>query len=356
MKKVMLTLAVLFLMTLAGTALAEHSVWGLMQTWYTYTGYDAEAAGVDVADDYEAKSQSAFGLKRGFFGAKYKDGDFKASLFVNATPTETKLIDMWIELAVNEQFSIRAGRFAGWGAQSVGLTSSAALDLVQRPIAGLKWASALDRGAGRTIGLQATVKPNDKFKAGILLSSPDVKASVVGGAAEDDVVDSGMVPQIDLGVCATPMEGLKIGGSYGLANEKLCTTGNMTAFGYYSQELFFAKVDYIMLMNNPDWDEDDADFTSMGFAVTGGYNVNEQVTLVGRYETWDGNTDTDIEDAGGDAKLGNISFGVNYAFKTDNKFEQRLQFAFTRRMDETADDTDLADPNVIQAVWQILFK
>jgi hypothetical protein len=398
MKKVMLTLAVLFLMALAGTALADYSPFGLVQVWATSTAYsNSDDATFDA-------SQTMFGVKRGRFGWKYKADKFSGKIQMDGAGGTFALLDAYLNHQCNDMFSVRIGRFIGPGAQGGGLTGAPTLDLVERNIVSRAWGKYTGKGDYRLIGLMATVKPNDMFRGEIAFhngagTKPGVMASTNTSYGAGSLIDNGFLPAIDLGVHAIPMDGVKLGLTYGLPHEQLQNTGSMTGYLYYNGAGFYGKVDYTMLMNNPIWDDDDADYTSAGFAITGGYSINDNIELVARFEQFDMDSDYAIGDDLPDnwtavidavpadsayvvnpgtgviewveitaaieegvedtayahdyAYRSNFGFGLNYYFDPSAKYDQVFKLAFTFRMDETADGVDIDNPYVIQAMWQV---
>lgn len=364
MKKVVLPTAVLFLLSLAGFARAEQSAFGLVQTWLTYTAYtNSNGDSLDTDDDgindavYEDASQLGFGVKRARLGWKYSDGDFFAMFQGDATGGELALLDGVVGMKVNDMLTLQAGRFIGVGSQAGGLTSSTKIDLIERSIIGRRWAAGTVGSDYRIVGLMATVATSDmlKFKAQVhngTGTKPGLLPSSNTHSGGGDLADDGFAPQMDFGVYANPMDGLKVGFTYGLPNENLNTTGSMTAFAYFGTPAFFLKFDYASLDDRgSDWDDDDDNVTSMGYAALGAYNVNERVQVLGRYEAWD--ADTDLSNDQGDYQTRNVTVGLNYFVNPDAKYDQVFKLAFTRRMDEMPAGVDIADPNLFMAMWQI---
>ncbi len=365
MKKLVLLAAVLFLMSLAGPAMAEGSVFGFFQTWLSYAAYSHPDS-----SDYDA-SQLAFGVRRARVGWKYKDGPFTGKFQGDGAGGTFKVLDAFGEYKINDMAKVRMGRFVGVGSQAGGLTSATKLDMIERSIVGRRWGSGTVGGDYRTYAAMVSLAPNELFtvKAQLGNGFGSVNAKPSSNSHNDNdptdmndddpptedtgdnLLNDGFAPQIDFGVYAAPVEGLDLGFTYGLPNENLNTTGSMTAFAYYKTPAFYFKFDYATLQMNPDWDDDELDVNSMGYAVTGGYNVNDNAQFVARYEIWDADTDAGNDDGSYITK--NVQFGLNYYFNPEAKYDQVLKLAFTRRMDEMPDDVDIADPNLVQIMWQI---
>ena len=366
MKKVMLLAAMLFLVALPGSANAEISPWGLIQTWWSYAAFDSTLISDSTSSDYESATQTGFGIKRGFIGLKWKDEALSGSIFYQATPGEDNgkavMIDGWVGYQVNEQLGIKMGRQPGVCLQTR-LESSVKLDMMERPLLSLKWDAATGRIAGRDLGANFDYKFNDQFSAGLFLHNGDKNDNVLlKSSATNDVTDTGALPQIDLGFIAKPMDEFKCGATYGLPNEDRLNMGNMTAFGYYDNGEFFGKLDFAMLMYANE-DNSELEYSSMGYSFTGGYYLNDEWTLVGRFDQWDPDTDFDVDSEAADFPVGfddhdytymrNLTLGATYTFNPDAKWDQRLMINFIRKMDEVPDDVDVPDPNLFRIMWQV---
>lgn len=370
MKRVML-LAALALLMAAGAARAEGSLVGLMQTWWTYTAYE------DPDDSELDAIQTGFGVRRARMGYNYKAGEFSGGFLGDMSGLNFTVLDAFGDWKFTEKASLRAGRFIGVQSQAAGLTSSAKIDLVERSIVGRRVGTGTVGGDYRTFGAQLTVTPSEIFTVQVLahngngnwgtdfVPSTNGHGDPTAVSVVDTIItpaptmtDTGALPQLDFGIAATPTEELSVGFTYGLPNEKRNKTGSLTAFVYYTAARYYLKFDYATLMHNPEWDEDEADYSSLGYSLTAGYSLNKRFELVGRYETWDENTDVDYdtEDLTEDddpSLVKNVGVGVNFYPTTDAKFDQVFKAAFTLRMDDMPEGVDIADPYLFQLMWQI---
>ncbi|MBM4119102.1 hypothetical protein FJ251_15470, partial [bacterium] len=367
MKRIML-LAALALLATAGAARAESSLVGLMQAWWSYTAYEDTLPAVD-----EDATQTGFGLRRARAGWSYKQGDLGGLVVGEVTGDRVYVLEAYGDWKVNELLGLRAGRFGGVGSQAGCLTSSAKLDLIDVNLVGSRWSSATVGSDGRTIGAQLNLTPNEVFSLRVLAHNgtgnwnldftPSNSSHGDPTAVDEDdepaptMVDTGALPQLDFGVYANPTPALAVGFTYGLPHEFRQTTGSLTAFVYYTAPRSFLKFDYATLMHNPVWDENDADYTSLGYSLTAGYGLTKKAELVGRYETWDEDTDVDYdtEDPGeaDPSFVKNFALGLNYYVNPEAKYDQVLKAAFTLRMDEMPEGVDIADPYLFQLMWQI---
>ena len=365
MKKVML-LAALALLMAAGAARAEGSLVGLMQAWWTYTAYEDTIP----AADYDA-TQTGFGLRRARAAWAYKQGDMGGLVMSEVSGAGLTILEAYGDWKINDKLSLRAGRFGGVGSETAALTSAARLDLIDLNLVGIRWGAGTVGVDGRTIGAQLSLTPNEVFNVRVLAhnGSGDLNADFIpnnnshgdptqmdGDEPDPTMADTGALPQLDFGVYAQPTTELRVGFTYGLPHEFRQTTGSMTAFVYYAKPAYFLKFDYATLMHNDTWDDDDLDYSSLGYSLTAGYGLTKKAELVGRYELWDEDTDVDYEteDATGNPMLvKNVAVGVNYYVNPDAKYDQVFKAAFTLRMDDTLDDADIADPYLFQLMWQI---
>jgi hypothetical protein len=368
MKKLML-LAALALLLSAGAARAESSLVGLMQTWWSYTAYEDTV----TTADYDAL-QTGFGLRRARAAWAYKQGDMGGLVMSELSGSGLTILEAYGDWKFNDKVSLRAGRFAGAGSEAAALTPAARLDLIDINLVGNRWASGTVGLDGRTIGAQLSLSPNEVFTVRALAhngsgdlnadftpsnnSHGDPTAEDTDGDPAPTMVDTGALPQLDFGVIATPTPELRVGFTYGLPSEFRQTTGSMTAFVYYTKPTYFLKFDYATLMHNPDWEDDDLDYSSLGYSLTAGYGLTKKTELVGRYELWDEDTDVDYDTeepaAGADPTLvKNLAVGLNYYVNPDAKYDQVFKAAFTLRLDDMPEGVDIADPYLFQLMWQI---
>jgi hypothetical protein len=359
-------LAALALLVMAGAARAESSLVGLMQAWWSYTAYEHPDS-----SDYDA-TQTGFGLRRARAAWSYKQGAMSGLVMSELSGSSLTILEAYGDWKFNDKLSLRAGRFAGAGSEAAALTSAARLDLIDINLVGNRWAAGTVGVDGRTIGAQLSLSPNEVFTVRALAhnGSGDLNADFIpnnnshgdpthmdDGEPDPTMADTGAMPQLDFGVYATPTPELRVGFTYGLPHEFRQTTGSMTAFAYYTAPRYFLKFDYATLMHNDVWDEDDADYTSLGYALTAGYGLNKQFELVGRYEAWDEDTDVDYDteelDGADPSFVKNLALGVNYYLNPEAKYDQVFKAAVTLRMDEMPDGVDIADPFLFQLMWQI---
>lgn len=366
MKRIML-LAALALLATAGAVRAESSLVGIMQAWWSYTAYEDPDS-----SKYDA-TQTGFGLRRARAAWSYKQGNMGGLVMSEVTSDRVYILEAYGDWKVNDLLALRAGRFVGVGSQAGSLTSSAKLDLIDVNLVGNRWSKGTVGSDGRTIGAQLSLTPNDIFSLRLLAhnGSGDWNADFTPnndghgdpthlddeGDPAPTMKDTGALPQIDFGVYANPTPELAVGFTYGLPHEFRQTTGSMTAFAYYTAPRYFLKFDYATLMHNPVWDEDDADYTSLGYSLTAGYGLTKKAELVGRYEAWDENTDVDFdtEDLGeaDPSFTKNLALGLNYYLNPEAKYDQVFKAAVTLRMDDVPDGVDIPDPFLFQLMWQI---
>lgn len=360
MNRVIFALAAILL--IAASVSAEEmqaAPYGFVQTWYSHAsnGLDGDAA----------MSQSGFGLKRARLGVMLKGENFMGNVLVEGAGGFV-VRDAYIDWYVNDMFTLTMGRFRGAGSQAAGLTSPIALDLPEYSLVGKNWAAGTVGADSRTMGMQVTASPTDIFELKALLHNGSGSVSYLPSAAAGaypGTADTGFMPKLDLGAKAILWPGTELGFTYGMANENrrvwtaaptdsfpdagaFNADSNMSTHVHLNLGILFVKFEWANLKFKNDWDIDDDDVTASGYALTGGYTVVPQTDLVLRYDSWD--ADTEFDDNG----RKNFSFGVNYSFSENPnlKYQNRVQLAYTLRMDET----DRDDSGLVQLMWTYLIK
>jgi len=279
--------------------------------------------------------------------------------------------DAYIDWYVNDMFTLTMGRFRGVGSQAAGLTSPIVLDLPEYGLVGKGWASGTVGADSRTMGLQLAARPTKLIELKALLHNGHGNASYLPSTAAATYPggpDTGFMPKLDLGAKAILWPGTELGFTYGMANEhrRFWTDmndndapdageynnadSNMTFHTHLNLGILFAKFDWASLKYKNDWEGDDDDVDAGGWGITGGYTVVPQTELVVRYDTWD--ADKDVDDNG----RKNFTFGVNYSLSEDpmKKYQNRIQAAYTLRMDEGEPERD--DSGLFQLMWTYLIK
>ncbi len=366
MKRVLIALAALAL--LAGSAMGGETQvvpYGFVQTWWS------SASNGESGDD--AISESGFGLKRARLAALLKKGDFKGNVMIE-TAGSFKVMDAHVDWTINEIFALTMGRFRGAGSQAGGLTSPVVKEFPEYGLVGKNWAASTVGGDSRTIGTQLTITPTKIIELKALLHNGSGGTSFfhsTAAGAYTGTTDTGMMPKLGFGAKAKLWPGTEAGFTMGLANENRRNWTDMNDNGMPDDGEFggdsdwtthvhlnlgtlFAKFEMASVTSKFNWDSDDDDVTASGMAFTGGYLVMPKTQLVVRYDTWDHNTDVDNN------AQKNLTFGVNYSFNESQwgvDYGNRVQLAFTKRMDEKADGADdRADSTLIQFMWTYLIK
>jgi len=337
MKRVLIALAALVFAASVQAEDMQVVPYGLVQTWFSH-------ASNGLSGD-DAATQSGFGLKRARVGVMLKGEKFMGNVMFEGAGG-FNVTDAYFNWYLNDMFTLTMGRFLGTGCQAGGLTSPLALDLPDYSIVGSNWAGGTVGGDARTMGMQVSAALHPMLTVKALLHNGSGATSFtpsVNTADASGLVNTDVMPQMDLGVYVNPLPFINTGFTYGLPNEFRNTTGSMTGFAYAYLGAFYMKFDYAQLMLNPVWDDDDEDFGAGGMAFTGGFTVMPQTELVMRYETWDPDKDAD------DNARKNLGVGVNYSINPDpkKKYENRVQLAYNIRMDETERD----DSGLFQLMW-----
>jgi len=319
-----------------------HQFGGTIQTWASFA-----QIGPDT-------NNAAIGLRRARI--RYYAQYDKVKLYIQSDVISGSMLDARIEYYFNDQFNIRAGRFIGAGARGGGLTSHRKIDIIERPLTIRKWGSMTVGSDYRDYGFQAEGKINDLTgrlwihngdgstnntnRTGDFYSNPDKtrkKADSLPTAVDAMVLFK-----------AASLKGLEIGGHYGVGNKDIGKDySSYSAYGYYKPGPLNFKAELVSHTMNDVEAEDGSfsDISMMGYYVFAGYRVTNYFEVLGRYEKFDPNTDSD------DDAISIITLGAAIQEFEDTK-NHRVAAALVFPTNEDSDVDDIG----FQIMWQFLFK
>ncbi len=294
-------------------------------------------------DQNDDATNMGFGLRRVRF--RYYAQLGKARLFAQAELTSPKLMDGRIEYHFNDMFNIRAGRFVGAGVRSGALTSHTAIDIVERSFSALQWASMTVGSDYRDYGVQLEGKSGD-FTGRLFLHNGDGAYNAKNLAGSSTATDFS-ARAIDVMLIFKPasIRGLEAGGHYGFGKKDSVSAempdsdnDSYSAYAYYNPGIFQLKAEVISFTNNV------TDMSTMGYYVFGGYDISENIELLGRYEIYDPNTDVDSDE------LSLITLGA--ALREFGNNNHRVTAAIVL----STNDATKVDDTIFQLIWQFVFK
>lgn len=308
----------------------KQKVGGTVQSWVSYQQGDSV-------------NSVGFGLRR-VRVRYYATINTKFKAFVQADLTSNslagKLLDARIEYHFSPQFNIRAGRFVGAGVRGGGLTSHTAIDIIERAYSAIRWGSGTIGGDYRDFGVQAEAKAGDAT-ARLFLHNGNGGLNVLnraGGTATTEFTSKAVTA---MGVLAPKsIKGLEVGGHYGMGNDDVKDWSSFSGYAYFEPGPIRLKAEVIGLTSKPET----GDVTSMGYYIFGGYQVTPNVELVGRFETYDPDTDVD-ENA-----INFITLGV--VFK---EFSGKVNHKLTGAVVLPSEQGTSVDNTTAYAMWQLVF-
>jgi predicted porin len=136
------------------------------------------------------------------------------------------------------------------------------------------------------------------------------------------------------------VNGLEVGGHYGMGNKDVRDLSSYSGYMYYEPGPFRVKAEVIGLTLK----RASGDVTSLGYYAFGGYQVTDNVELVGRFETYDPNTDVD-EDG-----VNFITLGVVY-----KEFAGKVNHKLTTAIVLPSEQGTSVDNTTVYAMWQLVF-
>lgn len=306
----------------------EHKVGATVQSWVSYQAADSAYLG--------------FGLRRvrvrwyGTINSKFKT-------FIQAELTNPKLLDARVEYHFSKQFNVRAGRFIGSGVRSGGLTSHSSIDIVERPRSANAWGAGTVGADFRDYGFQAEGKTESgEFTGRLWLHNGSGAANITSHEATNprDHQLQGIAADLMLIFQPKSVKGLEAGGHVGVGNKDVKDLMSYSGYAYYEPGPFRVKAELIGLVDK----SDSVDVTSMGYYLFGGYQVTPNIEIVGRFETYDKNTDAD------DDATNYITGGVVY-----KQFSGKVNHKLTAAVVVPTEEGDSVKNTAFYTVWQILF-
>ncbi|MCB9066518.1 MAG: hypothetical protein H6629_01730 [Calditrichae bacterium] len=330
-----LSVILLFACLLSGSMFAgdedmkvEHKVGGTVQSWVSYQAADSAFLG--------------FGLRR-VRARWYATINSKFKTMVQAELTDPKLLDARLEYHFSKQFNVRMGRFVGAGVRGGGLTSHSQIDIVERPRVANYWAARTIGSDFRDYGVQAEAKSATGEYAGrVFFHNGSGAANVISHERTSPREAQLRDIAADVMVIAAPksVEGLEVGGHFGVGNKDVKEWTSYSGYAYYEPGPFRLKAELVGLVDKSGAE----DVTTMGYYVFGGFEVTPNIEIVGRFETFDPNTDVD-EDG-----VNDITAGFVY-----KQFSGKVNHKLTAAIVIPSEQGESVKNTAFYTVWQIVF-
>jgi len=274
---------------------------GLVQNWFSFTDQ-----AVDNGSAYGFTNKRLRFIPYGTFGKNIKWGIHFAFDKGNIT-----FYDAFIDYKFSASFSLKMGKFSAPGAISGGLTSSGALDLVERAPITMMWSGYSGLHGYRAFGVQAHGKIMDnKIYYAIMIANPKATTyftpSVKSASFKND--EKGMTVWGRLE--ARPMSGLRVGGFFG-SGTATDSNGVETKRSSYGAHLFYNKNTINFKMEYIGGDSGGIEYN--GMYIVFGYTLNKKFEPIVRYDF--------VTPSKGGEKYTNFGIGITYKYNKNIKYQ-----------------------------------
>lgn len=285
---------------------------GMVQTWFSYA-------------DQEADEGSGYGftlrrVRLTPYGSLSKK--IKWRLQAGWDKQSAKLIEVYLDFLLSKGFKIRVGQFTAPGTISSTLTSSAKLDLIERPMVTQQWNGINGLASYRGIGVQAHGDiMNEKLYYAFMIANPKT-TSLFNPGVKSTAYSHDHNGVMLWGRLETKLtKGLRVGAFYGGGKETDTDYVRNTygAHFFYVQKGITFKVEYIAGEYGPE----DLETKYNGFYGVLGYRTGKWEPIVG-YDAYTPNENG--VDSAGVEKYNNISVGINYYHSKRIRFQANYVF------------------------------
>jgi hypothetical protein len=228
-----------------------------------------------------------------------------------------KLIDAYVDFNLSPALVFTVGHYTVPGAMSSTLTSSAKLDMIERPQITQKWGSNSGLSGYRTLGIQAQGKlAGNKLYYAIMFANPKTSSFFTPSLGSGDYTHHNYGTMVWARIETFLLKGLRIGAFYG-GSKETDTQLKRSSYGahlYYVQGAVNFKVEYLAGKFGTGGDE--TEYNGM-FALLG-YKVKkiEPIVRFDFYKPNNGNPDED-----GVEIFRNFTLGINYFHSKNIKFQ-----------------------------------
>jgi hypothetical protein len=308
MKPVNLVLIVLLMLTSMINLAQEIKFKGFTQAWFSY-------AQQNTGDN---DSGYGFTLKRVRFkpyGSLSKKINW--TLQFGWDKFSAKLIDAYIDFNLSSGLSFTVGHYTVPGAMSSTLTSSAKMDMVERPQITQNWGDNSGLSSYRTLGIQAQGNlVGNKLYYAVMFANPKTSSLFTPSIGSSDYTHHNYGPMVWARVESFWLKGLRIGAFVGGSKEN-DTQLKRSSYGahlYYVKDAVNFKVEYIAGKFGVSGDETKYD----GMFALLGYKV-KKIEPIARFDFYKPNDGS--ADAEGVETYRNFTLGINYFYSKNVKFQ-----------------------------------
>ncbi len=266
---------------------------GLIQNWFSFTDQ-----AVDDSSAYGFTNKRFRFIPYGTFGKNIKWGIH----FYADRGAAVSFFDAYIDYKFSDQFSLKIGKFAAPGSISGALTSSGALDLIERAPISMIWGGGSALHGYRAFGVQAHGNLMDgKIHYAVMLANPTTTAYFTPSIKANSYVNDAKGMTVWSRLEAKPMKGLRLGGFFGSGTSTDSSSVEIKRSSY-GAHLFYKKNAINFKLEYIGGDNGGIDYSGM-YAIFG-YKLGKKFESVVRYDF------VTPKDSG--EKYTNFSLGINY--------------------------------------------
>ncbi|MCP4214941.1 MAG: porin [bacterium] len=337
MKRSFLAVAIVLIMMVSLNA-ADIKLKGLVQTWFSY-------ADQDVDDD----SGYGFTIRRvrfAPFGSISKN--IKWGFQVYWDKQSVGILDAFMDITMSKGFKLKFGQFAAPGAISGALTSSAALDLIERASVSQKWGGNSGLLGYRAIGIQAHGNVmDDKLYYAVMIANPQTSSLFTPGVGASDYEHEHNGVMLWARLEAKPAKGFRLGAFYGGGKETDTDykRDSYGAFLMYAKDSLNIKAEYIAGKYGVEGLQ--TEYSGMYGVLGYKFGKVEPTVRYGFYKPDDG-----MPDGNGVEQYNNITLGVNYQYGKSVKFQAN----YVLRSESMFDNLPELKNNLFYLCFQYSFK
>jgi len=275
---------------------------GLIQNWFSLTDQ-----AIDDSSAYGFTNKRFRFIPYGTFGKKIKWG---VHLYADKG-SSVSFFDAFIDYKFSDNFFLKIGKFAAPGSISGALTSSGALDLIERSPISMIWGGNSGLHGYRAFGIQAHGNlMKEKIYYAIMLANPKTTSyftpSIKSTSYKNDEKGMAIWGRLE----AKPIKGLRFGGFLG-SSKTIDSDSNELKRNSYGAHIFYKKKNINFKLEYIAGDFGGLDFNGM-YAVFG-YKISKKFEPIVRYDF--------VTPKEGGEKTTNFSLGINFKQNKNIKYQ-----------------------------------
>lgn len=280
-----------------------------------------------------------FGIRRARLKVHSTLGN-KVKGYIQVEVSSPKLVDARIEYLISDAFTIRAGRFVGASIRGGSLTSHTEIDITERPLTAVKWASLTVGSDYRDYGVDFAASLGD-ITANVTFHNGNGSENITNRQSKNADANISLAISAMLAFKPKSVKGLEAGGYYGHGNPTYNEYNSYNAYIYYEPMPIRLKAEIISWTNLGGINN----ISQLGYYLFAGYRIANNWEAVARFENYDPNIDLKKNEQ----RL--ITIGATYAVFSDEWKAAKITAAYTF-INESGSEIN---NNVAQIVMQLAF-